>query len=448
MPQLTELPNEILGHIMTFFLCDDIDNFSACCKHFKTLSAADFPKHKERKKQLSCVTFGTPKCGVFGPFSHPADFLRALLQNLTIASYVKTLRVHYARPMSFSSLIKSLEKEVRDFVESLPYLTVHEKATWIQALIEGDRDRFFALILTLLPFLRKLTLRFVGPENEYSSTAVQELLVAASRPEHTNQTMLLCKLTHVELSTSILQPRLIHLLGGLPSMRNFRAKSMFDLDERWSASHAGSRLTKLLLGECQIGLESLRRILDSITALQEFAYGFYSEDSKGRGSGLRQAPIEPKEVVQSLLQSASRSLVSLDLTDLGFKFCDSEIEKSRFMGSLQGFQVLKRIRVEYILFVEHVPTRSAQVIQIHRIADVIPASLESVTLVGPELSMDDMAKLVDGLGEHTRTSSQEHAIEAKTKSNLEKVVYEHYGSSAELEMLAQLFSKVQGIEFM
>ena len=468
MPQLAELPNETLGHIMTFFLCDDIDNFSACCKHFKALSTVYHPKHKEMKRQYSCVTLGTPRYRVFGPFGHPANFFEALLRDLTVASYVKTLCVHSAEYRSFSSRIKSLGKEAQDIVKSLPYLTVHEKFKCIQHLLKGDRNWLVALILTLLPFLRKLKLTIHEPGNRHlSMIPVQELLIAASRVKRIKQIMLLSKLTHVKFSSCILQPKLIHLFGGLPSMRSFRAKTLLDINEKWSAFNSGSTLTNLSLGQGQIGLESLRRILDSIAALQGFTYGFDTFFESG-GSVHEKAPIEPKDIVQCLLRSASHSLKSLDLTLLGFRQWDIEIEKNRLMGSLQGFQVLKRIRVSHIMFVEHVPPWSAHVIRTRSIADVIPASLESVTLVGPELSMehmanlvipaslesvvgpklnmDDMAKLLDGLGEHTKTSSQEHAIEVKTKLKLEKVIYEHYGSSAELEMLAQLSSKMQGIE--
>ena len=89
------------------------------------------------------------------------------------------------------------------------------------------------------------------------------------------------------------------------------------------------------------------------------------------------------------------------------------------MGSLQGFQVLKKIRVEYRTFVEDGPRYLASGIRTHQIIYVLPASVESVTLTGPMLSYMNMAKTVKGLANH----------KAKTVPKLEEVFYESCKSS-------------------
>ena len=58
---------------------------------------------------------------------------------------------------------------------------------------------------------------------------------------------------------------------------------------------------------------------------------------------------EPREIVESLLRFANHSLVTLDLTYFG-DACGRNTKKRHFMGSLQGFKVLKENRVEYRMF--------------------------------------------------------------------------------------------------
>lgn len=96
----------------------------------------------------------------------------------------------------------------------------------------------------------------------------------------------------------------------------------------------------------------------------------------------------------------------------------------RFKGSLQGFQVLKTLRVEYGMF-------SGGQGRAHRIVDVMSASVESSTLAGPIWSCNRMANVLEGLAEH----------KAKKASKLEKVVYEGYEPLSSLGTVPKLFSK-------
>lgn len=90
--------------------------------------------------------------------------------------------------------------------------------------------------------------------------------------------------------------------------------------------------------------------------------------------------MEPSKIVQSLLQSASHRLVNLELTE-STDTSGERIEEGDFMGSLQWFQVLKKIRVDYRMF-GYGPRNS----EAHRMISVLPVSVESVTLTGLVLS--------------------------------------------------------------
>lgn len=90
--------------------------------------------------------------------------------------------------------------------------------------------------------------------------------------------------------------------------------------------------------------------------------------------------MEPSKIVQSLLQSASHRLVNLELTD-STDTRGERIEKGDFMGLLQWFQVLKKIRLDCRMF-GYGPRNS----EAHRMINVLPVSVESVTLTGIVLS--------------------------------------------------------------
>ena len=70
-----------------------------------------------------------------------------------------------------------------------------------------------------------------------------------------------------------------------------------------------------------------------------------------------------------------------------------------FMGSLQGFQVLKYIRVQNEAFVEEDSVDAASGRKVHRLVDLLPASVEMVVLARPRSSWNDSIQLLEGLPE-------------------------------------------------
>lgn len=308
----------------------------------------------------------------------------------------------------------------------------------------------------MLPYLQNLVIRS-NRARAIHFEAIEELMVAAVIPGHRTGSMVLSKLSNVELtwpqgSGQNANSRLIHLFAGLPSMRYLRATKLIDLGDKWNAAHSNSPLTMLVLDECEIYPESLERIIASIMALQMFSYELYLQNGEDPFEIARETymkrlkPQKPKEIVHSLLQSASHSLVSLDLTD-NAHWSGQLIRQGHFIGSFQGFRVLKRLRVEHRMFAEYDSWLSVRCLRVHRMIDVIPVSVESVTLTGPMMGEKGMAKLVDGLGEKKGICSLMRIPNPKKASQLKEVFYESSKSSAELGPLLGIFSKIRGIEF-
>lgn len=134
------------------------------------------------------------------------------------------------------------------------------------------------------------------------------------------------------------------------------------------------------------------------------------------------------EIILSLLESARHSLIELDLTRNGGKgqqraeeapgrarLCwedgtwihkdmknhqyESEGTLKLFIGSLRGFLVLKYIRLQSEAFVEEESVDAAGGRRVHRLVDLLPASMETMTLASPQLTRDDSIQLLEGLPE-------------------------------------------------
>ncbi len=153
-----------------------------------------------------------------------------------------------------------------------------------------------------------------------------------------------------------------------------------------SALYIGT-LIKLVLDECGIDPYNLQRVTADIAALQEFSFNPDPEAVEPRFYLPEKnfAPVEqPREIVQYLLQSASYSLVSLDLTNYKSLYSE-DTNQCYFIGSLKGFEILQRLRINYRKFVENRRIHWVQDFRTHRMVDMIPTSVVTVTLAGPIL---------------------------------------------------------------
>ena len=134
------------------------------------------------------------------------------------------------------------------------------------------------------------------------------------------------------------------------------------------------------------------------------------------------------EIILSLLEFARHSLVELDLTrnsseeeqsakealehaqlcrddrcgvykDVKPHRYESDSTVKLFIGSLRGFQVLKYIRAQNEMFVEEDSVNAAGGGKVHRLVDLLPASVKMIALAKPRLSWEDSYQLLEGLPE-------------------------------------------------
>ena len=140
----------------------------------------------------------------------------------------------------------------------------------------------------------------------------------------------------------------------LPSLRSIRAIHMLGCDrytELQPPSHDFD-ITSLEFMECGIQAQDLEKnVLRYIRGLREFKYCYSYLPIRDPGA----SPLgkwEPRGIVRSLLSHASHGLVNLDISSNEHLSSTEFWASNFFVGSLRRFKVLKRLRVEPIVFAE------------------------------------------------------------------------------------------------
>ena len=435
MPLLTDLPNELLGQIMRYLLPDDVDNFSNSCKHFHTLSVRMFPRHKELERKYSQVS-----CGLYG--SHKAfknlSLFRKILKDSEIVWYVKTMCIglgdfHYFHKDKESwEDCHELAVECRDgiieTVQACPYLDDGERERWIHGIMSSDQNTTVTLLASMFPCLE-----YICFTDNYANEELNDELhvlvrnIDQARRLDPRGSHAFSRLERVQergqAADELQNMPSFEPLSRLPSMRRYIGRYLYH-EDGWTPPEKKSNITSLELIDCMIHIAALRSALSGIENLRDFTYESFwawEEESMTYCVTERRRDWQPGEIILSLLEFAGHSLVNLDLTRKSSRE-DQRREEARgcmrdpngkeenrdygingvskwFMGSLRGFEVLEKIRVQNEMFVEEAPDDKIGQRVVHRLVDLLPASILEVSLAKPLLNKEDWYRLMDGLQE-------------------------------------------------
>ena len=122
-------------------------------------------------------------------------------------------------------------------------------------------------------------------------------------------------------------------------------------EEEWKPDDMRSGVTSISIEKSTLDTECFD-FLDKVSNLQEFEFSHAQADNH---PDYKMRWWEPAEIIQHLLEYASHSIVSLDLTKCHKRMCripGSYPEHSTFVGSLTAFQILADIRIDRVLFVD------------------------------------------------------------------------------------------------
>ena len=451
MLRLPDLPNETLRQILKYLLPDDVDNFCRARELFHTIATGLLPKHGQLKSSYTEVSCGKTNKKTF----HPLSLLRDICENPEIVWYVKTMHiedctdeVEYVNGEAWDearSIAVEHKTGITNLVRDCPYIIVGKRERWVNRILCCHQNAAVTLLACILPCLEGISIT-----NSYQNKELHFLVrkIDQANRRSPGGSHALSKLEWVREESDTLDVFVnmesFKPFSALPSIRRYTGQHLVQTTNL-TPSEQKSTITTLDLSQSMIHTEALRSVFSRIANLKILKYEYYWawEDVFSEGGWCNwRRDWQPGQIVLDLLQFASHSLLELDLTrsgssemqlaekarermEEGHKGKNDEDEQhdedfkltgpvNLFMGSLRGFEVLKYIRVQNEALVEEDTEGFTSSRKVHRLVDVLPASVVRVSLALPRLCQSESWRLIEGLTE----------LKAKRVPNLEKVIIE------------------------
>ena len=470
MIRLPDLPNEPLRQILKYLLPDDVDNFCRAREVFHTIATGLLPKHGQLKSSYTEVSCGKTNDKTF----HPLSLLRDICENPEIVWYVKTMHIEdctdYVEYVSGEAwdearnIVVEHKNGITNLVRDCPYIDVEKRERWVNRILRCHQNAAVALLACILPCLEGISIT-----NSYQNTELRSLVRKIDQANRLSPggSHALSKLEWVreesDTSDVFVNMESFKPFSALPSIRRYTGQYLAQT-RSLTPSEQKSTITTLDLSQSMIHSEALRSVFSRIANLKILKYEYYWawEDVFSEGGWCNwRRDWQPGQIVLDLLQFASHSLVELDLTRSGSSEMqraekarermqeghkgendaddDDEVYKlsgpvNLFMGSLRGFDVLKYIRVQNEALVEDDTEGSTGIRKVHRLVDLLPASVVRVSLALPRLCQSESWRLIEGLTE----------LKAKRVPNLKKVIIE----TSKGYKKPKIVYEVGGIQFM
>ena len=434
MARLLDLANELLLGVISFVRVEDIEAFTSCNRRIYRVSQDVLQKHRAMKKKFSRVqlTFLNPgTTRVHSSSVHPMVWLEIITLDETAASYPTLLHIHdnirsHDAGKGYSSRISTDTKDlIYSKLDQCPYIPREELERWKKDIDSRQKISFdiaLALLLTLLPNLQSISTDGLRKIPHCTENMVVQIAKAHHvDKEHTHPSSHLASLNHAGTpsgSDNSLGSANCPSIGlclpftGLPSFRSVSGDivhgSTWDgLEDLQSLSKTfESAVTNINFTQSSISSLKFEKLLCRCGVLQVFKY----EDD-----GMHFGELRFGRILDSLLTHAGHSLCSLDLSAKNVYvfppgWCESPEDSDGakaplhcyvFMGSLRHFQVLRNVKVDSAMFIEKVlnaDTDGKISSKVHRLVDILPASVEKLCLVA-RLGSRSSNRMFDGLVE-------------------------------------------------
>ena len=382
---------------------DDIETFSTCCKLMYSLTRHRIQEHKEKKslfsklfvedyflpfpKLLRDEKYGRPDTYLKEFFSdernrlYPKDMVVGIVQDGSspIQQYgdVRTART----PANYDEIYQGLDefehqlKSKMTEVHSMINLEIGgiEAEDWDEHFKAGYPLATFLLLLALLPNLEQLKIEdfsLIGQTLSANYSKIARLMIEAALGQEENGLGFGGRLSKCTIECDCgegVGESLLPFIMMLPRMQTVQGFSLAISNGSWPFTDAVSPVVDLDL-QGAIDTVTLSNYVRGIRELKRFRYTY---------NGAPEVDWEPYGIVATLTQSASRSLVHLDLTTSGAFEMDWWSDTAPGIGSLRSFEVLETVRLHYILLFEEVQTidSAAKVYSAEILGDLFNKSL-------------------------------------------------------------------------
>ena len=435
MLRLLDLPNELLLEVIQLVVPEGIEQFTLSSKEIYHLGRDTLISHRCRK-QYGVVNCSRAKDPDIGSMKHiqPLRFLANISLDEAIAAYTTELTIGRSDVDKWGLFLDNEEQEqlhtvwLSAKIESCPYLKHEDVDSWTADILSGFLPRTYALLVTLLPNLRSLTIIEHFRLEPSFSDMVSNIARVSTQGDHVTS-IALGKLSELCVNDRASYPseslNLCAEFAALPSMRSLQGHNVLGSDFLWPSQAQISGITSIRFSGSSVNADSFTELFRGMKALEVFVY-----EQGARDYG-QTAEENPADIVDGLLLHAKSSLRRMDITrNRGEDFDD----ECYFLVSLDAFEVLRWIRLDVeLLFIEdsdevdvalpagHFYTEEGLEdyhygYEASPLVDTLPSSVETLELVGV-LSEANTASMLARLPE----------LKEERLPRLKKIIFEgHY----------------------
>ncbi len=379
MTGFDDLPNDLVLELWHHVLPpDDIVSFALVSKRIFALAAPFLKEYHRLRSKYSVISNYTDYTGFDGIML--AHLLKDVLLDPHIAFYVEELRVSewqtcWQDPALVNPIRRHPEKAYvahapypeqdmelfRNGIQKAEYMMFPTGTDdWIQLLETGHEEPIVALLLSLLPNLRRLLLEHPPVQTPLFTTICQMIETAVP--------ISFSKLKSIELVDVFSCQKegisLVKSFASLPSLEKIECYAYVGGDEgpdipECLVSPRSSNVTELVFDSYSDTVTPISVLLEGIKVLKKFTY-------IGHGEVFNLS--ELRTVLLNHCRHSLEDLKILPFGDVGSKPADT-------LGSLRLFENLKYLEV-YNRILVNLDANGCN------IADLLPASIEAIDLTG------------------------------------------------------------------
>ena len=366
---LSDLPSELIYAISYRVPPDTIEAYGRTCHRIRNIAAPLIKEHRQLLAEYTKSTLNNATA---------AYTLYAICARPWIRLYPTSLEVmanrhrrslvdpKTAKQRATAQAITLQKQEVKDtdireLIQETGLFKPYEVDTWIQEVDRGDEDYLFALLISLLPNLQCLRINLDREKLEQ----VKEMLRRIKRQTGSSRALSKLKVVHVleKEGSGSCDLEMFPLAAALPGVERMHGRNLVGMyrecyrDGWMSYPGASASITHISLETCGMSVEGLETLMKSLRKLQSFKYVAHRA-----GWGLH--------ALAELLREARESLHTLEIS--------TGSGSSRYVGTLRPFAALKHLTLDSDMIMKNG--------KMQRAVDILPASIERVTLCGNNLT--------------------------------------------------------------
>ena len=426
MAILLDLANELLLQILESLTPIEMVSLATSCKRIHTLTQDNLTLHRQRVERYQNVTLWG--CLRHQDQPHPIMLLRDICNDWRIAYYTRSLVIECCgKTLDLRTVpVASFAQEYEALKSVLPEITIPVRKMlrmafgWDEAKVtdvlheteHGIRGAILGLLVASLPAIKSITFKRYVWRDKLWIDSLKSITDQQDPHSGSSEANFLMDVSELNLdqqdeSRSFMSWSIVPFVT-LPSLRvirgasidsySFDSRSLFDPDSfddyPFTDNHGlrPSPVTEIDLQRTSLPANDLGNVLQYVQVLKRFRY------DQRRQLDFDQGGAEPGGITKALLACASHSLERLAIT--GATAYRSPHDKD-IKGSLWNFKVLKEIHLPSNAFLtdrSYGYRRSLPTVDIPRLVDVLPASIETVRLDGG-MNWEEIAALLIGLPE-------------------------------------------------